>query len=105
VEIWKLFFIPLIIGIVSLVVEYWIVQPLRETGEISAFHLFRSSNSQWSEASKNAINSFKKQQSSNFGVFSNEKLRFESKSIMRGQAKIILAIYSNPHFLHHFSIH
>jgi len=86
---------PVIVGIVLLIIEYFVAQPIRKANKTS---LPVSINQDWTKAIEIAVKRFKTQQTGfiwNWWSSNKNKITIEDFSISKGQATLHLAIWKN----------
>lgn len=88
---WILFGVPITVGIIILILEYWLIQPLRDAkgGRLPFFSPIRRN---WSTATKRALKSFKTQHDQYKWFFAREKVNVESMSVDKGKATLNLKV-------------
>jgi hypothetical protein len=82
---------PLAIGVILLLAEYFVVQPLQDARDSSALRSDENIDSTWSKAIKSAILKFKHYQSSS-SMLSNERVKIEEVEIRHNVAKLVITV-------------
>ena len=93
-EIISLLFWPLVVGLLLLLIEYFIIQPIRKRIEPSPP---RGVSSTWQTAMRKAIRSFKENQIGSWNLWTKKKVTIEGWSIQRGYAILVLAVWNEIH--------
>jgi|GEM_PF-4512398 hypothetical protein len=86
-------FWPVIVGIIILIVEYFVIQPLRKANEVS---IPPSVGRDWATAIKTAVKKFKAQQSGYIWLWflpNRNTITLDEWNIQKGQATIMLSVY------------
>jgi hypothetical protein len=82
---------PLIVGVLLLLVEYLIIQPIQDAKDLSVLNSSGNVDDSWSQALKKAIAQFKHLQSSTF-FFPTERVKIEEVMINRDIATLITQV-------------
>lgn len=97
-NLWTLLVIPVIVVVIGLIIEYWIIQPLRRAkfSSISNKPISRD----WMSAIKKAVKEFQRWRGEAVLFLSKERVKVEQVHIEKGRATLTLAVMpkSSPLF-------
>jgi hypothetical protein len=97
-NLWTLLIIPVIVVVIGLIIEYWIIQPLRR----AKFSLISNKpiSRDWMSAIKKAVKEFRRCRGEAVFFLSKERIKVEQVHIEKGRATLTLAVMpkSSPLF-------
>jgi hypothetical protein len=95
-DFWTVLGIPVILVITSLILEYWIIQPIRSSKGFR--RMPRKSQRDWVTATTEAVKRFRKQQPHYSGLLRRSNIKIEEKEVKRGYAVVRIAVFENRFF-------
>ena len=87
---WTFLIIPIVIGVIMLVIEYWVIQPMRVANDHSLSLLTGSANRDWSTAMKTAVKRFRANRGNYLFSLISEHFKIEEAHIEKGRATLTL---------------
>ncbi len=96
-SMWTYIFAPLIVAVLTLVIEYWGIQPLKSERN-NLLPIFRKSSRDWATAQRKAIKALKAQKTEYEWGTHQECIRVESFQGARGLGTLIVTILTQDYF-------
>ncbi len=95
-DFWALVGAPFVLLLVGLLVEYWVIQPIRNSQEYK--DVSKENRRDWATATTRAIKRFRRQQPHYKGLFRRKNIKIEATEVKRGYAIIWIAVSKSQFF-------